>query len=872
MDNDILGGSQLSSSIMFNQLHPDSNKLNNQENEIDIRASGNNDDNLKNSLQDSINNNMSNSLNDSIKKSMNDSNNNNQRSVNNNIKKSKFSKSSEISNNPENRYPQYKCYGCNLYLTSTPTIFSCRHHLCSHCLSRQILLAKFNSFLHFESKITIKCTCGHGTLSIPINEWYKKISKLPEQRNNLCRVHSKVYKEYCLDCRMWLCEACLNDFHKKYFPNHRKSNTEPLKSHCFYHKDKIKTCICKECNELICDECIIDQSNPHYNHQAYNIQDYQKVVKNKKKDLKYKEYDDIKKFIKNKKKSIINQRKENIENYEKCIKKGIEKLQELQKKCDKMKRENEQNMKLLFKIFRKVYKHFYSELNKEDKLNLSLFEFLQKMPNQLLDISYNSLDFPKFDQKIENLEKSFKNVFDIKLNFSTLNYDKITSFNSCSPLTALCYINKNDTYVTGHQDGMLCVYKNSSILEEPHLEIKGHSHLIYTIKELTSQSQGDFISTSFGGEVKIWSFDTSLSNGKHIYNQLVSCYSSTNALSNTNIFNDIEDTNKNNKSDYEVICLLSIPEEKEKEEKEKEEKEKEEKKKEEKEKEEKKKEEKEKEEKEEKEKGKQDKKHTKNKENKKDPPSPSPSNIIDIIELEDKRLLLSGSDNIIRIFSIPQSNEDILKNNQYDPNKIIEIKEGVNYEKCLCKINNNTIASGSVDHRIKIWDIQKQSIKKFLVGHTSYVNTLLLTKKEEQLLSGGGDGLIIVWDIKENDKLYQYGHKILRGHQSVVQSMIKINENKIISCSNDKSIRVWDLIDLNCVYCMNNSHTSVIYGLAVTNDYKLISVGNDSKINFYDVQCEKDNNDRDNVISQNEDDNYNTNEFINEENNDGNYE
>ena len=46
MDSDNLGGSQLSSSIMFNQLHPDSNKLNNQENEIDIRASDNNDDNL----------------------------------------------------------------------------------------------------------------------------------------------------------------------------------------------------------------------------------------------------------------------------------------------------------------------------------------------------------------------------------------------------------------------------------------------------------------------------------------------------------------------------------------------------------------------------------------------------------------------------------------------------------------------------------------------------------------------------------------------------------------------------------------------------------------------------------------------------------
>ena len=51
-----------------------------------------------------------------------------------------------------------------------------------------------------------------------------------------------------------------------------------------------------------------------------------------------------------------------------------------------------------------------------------------------------------------------------------------------------------------------------------------------------------------------------------------------------------------------------------------------------------------------------------------------------------------------------------------------------------------------------------------------------------QLLSGGADGLIIIWDIKEEDKLYQYGHKILKGHQSVIQNIVYINKNKIVSC------------------------------------------------------------------------------------------
>ena len=235
------------------------------------------------------------------------------------------------------------------------------------------------------------------------------------------------------------------------------------------------------------------------------------------------------------------------------------------------------------------------------------------------------------------------------------------------------------------------------------------------------------------------------------------------------------------------------------------------------------------------------------------------TSVIDIIELNDKRIVSSGADNSLKIWEMQSNNN----NNTMD--EPIEITADVNYEKCLCKIDDNIIATGSVDRRVKIWNVPRKSVQRFLIGHTSYVNTLLLLKDKKKLISGDGDGLIIVWKLQEHKKKCQYGHKVLSGHSGAIQGIALMNDSQMVSCSNDKSIRVWDLDRLRCEVFLKEGHKSVIYGIGVINDNIIVSGGNDSCIKYFKIR-DIDDNDNDYDDEDNDDDNYDDDDFHNDDN------
>jgi len=73
--------------------------------------------------------------------------------------------------------------------------------------------------------------------------------------------------------------------------------------------------------------------------------------------------------------------------------------------------------------------------------------------------------------------------------------------------------------------------------------------------------------------------------------------------------------------------------------------------------------------------------------------------------------------------------------------KIIQCYD--DYIKCLVKLNENQIASGSLDRTIKIWDLNVGVCVKTLKGHRGNV-CCLFKLNENQLLSGSDDSTIKV--------------------------------------------------------------------------------------------------------------------------------
>lgn len=58
------------------------------------------------------------------------------------------------------------------------------------------------------------------------------------------------------------------------------------------------------------------------------------------------------------------------------------------------------------------------------------------------------------------------------------------------------------------------------------------------------------------------------------------------------------------------------------------------------------------------------------------------------------------------------------------------------------------------------------------------------------MLSGGGEGLIKIWRIDEDDCNLIH---TLRGHTDLVTKVIELGDGRMCSCSNDTTIRITTL-------------------------------------------------------------------------------
>ena len=109
--------------------------------------------------------------------------------------------------------------------------------------------------------------------------------------------------------------------------------------------------------------------------------------------------------------------------------------------------------------------------------------------------------------------------------------------------------------------------------------------------------------------------------------------------------------------------------------------------------------------------------------------------------------------------------------------------------RCLCELEDGTLLSGSDDNLITIW--KGENIFKTLEGHGHCIKSICQIDALH-FASGGFDNKIKIWECKNN---YNYIKCVqtLEGHQSNINCVIKLkdDENILVSCSSDKTIKVW---------------------------------------------------------------------------------
>ena len=122
--------------------------------------------------------------------------------------------------------------------------------------------------------------------------------------------------------------------------------------------------------------------------------------------------------------------------------------------------------------------------------------------------------------------------------------------------------------------------------------------------------------------------------------------------------------------------------------------------------------------------------------------------------------------------------------------------------KCITHLHTSSLnlaITGSLDKTICIWDLRECSIVRRLEGHVDGVWCLDFIPNSSRIVSGSKDDYLKVWDVLSGDCLHK-----LEGHSSWISCVKAIATNVVVSGSNDKTLKFWNLDATR----LNNSSTN----------------------------------------------------------------
>ncbi|KAK8791831.1 hypothetical protein WA158_005208 [Blastocystis sp. Blastoise] len=144
---------------------------------------------------------------------------------------------------------------------------------------------------------------------------------------------------------------------------------------------------------------------------------------------------------------------------------------------------------------------------------------------------------------------------------------------------------------------------------------------------------------------------------------------------------------------------------------------------------------------------------------------------------------------------------------------------------------NTQLISGGDDKTIRLWDITTGKPISVIKGHTDYVRTLCPYADSPDLyVSGGMDHMVKVWDIRDNKNTC-----IGTGaHAECVDFVYSAQGNKYIYTASGPSVYIWDIMNMAQPIHVITKHTQAVTSLAIYKN-NLLSAGLDSMVKVYDT-------------------------------------
>jgi WD40 repeat protein len=150
-------------------------------------------------------------------------------------------------------------------------------------------------------------------------------------------------------------------------------------------------------------------------------------------------------------------------------------------------------------------------------------------------------------------------------------------------------------------------------------------------------------------------------------------------------------------------------------------------------------------------------------------------------------------------------------------------------------LDGQILASGSRDHTIEIWDLQKGKRWFTLTGHNDGINAIALSHDGQMLASGSRDQTVEVWDLQKGKRWFT-----LTGHQDWVNAVAFSPNGQIIaSGGRDQTIEMWSVEKAKLAFSLPG-HQDGVNTLAFSPDGQvLVSGSRDKTIKLWDVTLQK---------------------------------